>query len=704
MSTPEKVILSFSVKNPEKDSHYQIKVINEELSLGKCGEFETEDKKCIEVQNEIKFEKSIEYYFHFDKRQKIKFKFMKKIRDGPNYKVKEAERKTTLSSLITSPNGIYERELKKENLKNDIFCIKVNKIYEKKNTNKTIFDYLISGIKFLGYLAIDFSKGKNKIPFLNSIDKYKELMIKILDKVSIYVENHSFYVYGYGGKLKNVKNDNPLYQTIFNINMKNNNEVILSEQLIKTFNNCLNNVIPDKVCFSSLIRKMSKEMLISYNIIYYNILFILARELPTNDDKQETIDAFVESSYFPLTIIVICEGKNDFEVMDELYGNKIKGSSSGMDKIRNNIKCINCSKDFNGNSEKMIEWCLREISQQIIEYYNLNKCTPEQIKINSKKNDIEKSINKYKSSIWAYESRISVIPNNEFQKEDEDEMPNFSQINEESKNKKINEINKTNNMNPDVIIKKPQKKPTSFKNNEQKNENNSNNIDTPGKDQYLIPISDSIMPSYKNPFNNNNNNKNNQPNKYNNNQNLEQKYTPEGPVNTQFLKDHKNNNNYINKKDIPNPFIEKGYRITPGNSILPLINENPFQKKHEQEKFIITPKDSINPNANINYNPYQNNDKAETPHGNYIIQNQSIVQENKNIINPYNKNNKNQNNVNKNNNNNNYYNNYYGQNKINNISGQSEYNSTSNSNYSQSIKGSNMARLNNYSIDSSQIK
>ena len=53
MATPEKVILSFSVKNPEKDSHYQIKVINEELSLGKCGEFETEDKKCIEVQNEI---------------------------------------------------------------------------------------------------------------------------------------------------------------------------------------------------------------------------------------------------------------------------------------------------------------------------------------------------------------------------------------------------------------------------------------------------------------------------------------------------------------------------------------------------------------------------------------------------------------------------------------------------------------------------
>ena len=192
MATPEKVILSFSVKNPEKDSHYQIKVINEELSLGKCGEFETEDKKCIEVQNEIKFEKSIEYYFYFDKRQKIKFKFVKKIRDGPNYKVKEAERKTTLSSLITSPNGIYERELKKENLKNDIFCIKVNKIYEKKNINKTIFDYLISGIKFLGYLAIDFSKGKNKIPLSNSIDKYKELMIKILDKVSIYVENHSF--------------------------------------------------------------------------------------------------------------------------------------------------------------------------------------------------------------------------------------------------------------------------------------------------------------------------------------------------------------------------------------------------------------------------------------------------------------------------------------------------------------------------------
>jgi len=74
----------------------------------------------------------------------------------------------------------------------------------------------------------------------------------------------------------------------------------------------------------------------------------------------------------------------------------------------------------------------------------------------------------------------------------------------------------------------------------------------------------------------------------------------------------------------------------------------------------------------------------------YIIPEQSVVQDNQTIINPYcvsNNNNSSQN-----------------QNKMGNDSGVSEIVSTNSSNNNDSINRSNLARMNNYSIDSSQMK
>ena len=58
-----------------------------------------------------------------------------------------------------------------------------------------------------------------------------------------------------------------------------------------------------------------------------------------------------------------------------------------------------------------------------------------------------------------------------------------------------------------------------------------------------------------------------------------------------------NNNNQIN------PYKEKGYKITPGSSVLKVIDHNPFQKQPVQNSYKITPQKSIN--QNIKYNPYQ---------------------------------------------------------------------------------------------------
>ena len=91
--------------------------------------------------------------------------------------------------------------------------------------------------------------------------------------------------------------------------------------------------------------------------------------------------------------------------MNNLYGKKIKKASSGMDKNRNNIIFINYKNDFAENQSTMIEFCLRKINEQIIHFYNLIKCSPQQIKLNKVEN-VGEGFNKYRSSICLYESKI----------------------------------------------------------------------------------------------------------------------------------------------------------------------------------------------------------------------------------------------------------------------------------------------------------
>jgi hypothetical protein len=165
-----------------------------------------------------------------------------------------------------------------------------------------------------------------------------------------------------------------------------------------------------------MVKKITKDIFRFYDEKYYNIFFILARELTDISDKQNTIDAFIESGYLPLTIIIIGEGKNNFESMKELFGKKIVQSSNGMLKNRDNIIFMNFSDDFNENSELLSEWCLREISKQMLSFYDLAKCNPEQIKKNNIGN-IRNSINVYKQSYALYESKIigvSQIENQQF--------------------------------------------------------------------------------------------------------------------------------------------------------------------------------------------------------------------------------------------------------------------------------------------------
>ena len=546
----EKLILDFCVKNCEINQIYQCQVESCDKSLGFSETFETEEIKCnANNKNVIFFQKKLIVNFNFAKIQKLKILFHKKviIDRNMNYKDVQIWREKELSALISPPNSIYERPLFEKIPGKDIFSIRANR-YENENTKiNYISDFLKSGVKFNIFIASDFSDGINKQPREKSIKNYVKIIANLSVKTYNYAKNRSIYLYGYGCELKKKKNDD---DDIFNFNSEGNVPISIVD-INKVYLPKTKEIIPKKkVNLSKLIRKVTKKISDLYEERNYNILFILARELPDVSDKQESIDAYIESTYLPLTIFIIGEGKNEFHKLKDLFGDKIKAASTGMPKNRNNTIYTKFLNEFNEKEERLTQWCFEQISDQVIQFYDLIKCSPQQIWENNME-AIKQSFMKYNEiSICISESKL--FPNNftsriineninkinivnpEMKKEEINEKDNINKININKEKQNINEINiwnnnkmseKTNDNNEKNIINTNNKGDVNkyntpyhiecsvnkdlisdtLINNIFKNENNSEeNIVTtanPDNDKvYRIPTSDSVWPIKENPY------------------------------------------------------------------------------------------------------------------------------------------------------------------------------------------------------------
>ena len=531
MKSKQKIILDFSVKNCTKTDFYQI-IIETNESLGLKDKFETELKRCTKDGQEIKFKKNIILEFKFLQRQNLTIIFLSRhiIDEKFNYHCITLKKETELSSLISSPNSIYERPLKKDEPKKNIYCIKTNKVNNQID-DMHIFDFLKSGIKLNVFLSFDFSYGLNRISRNKSINRYSKFLLNLCQKIFHYVKDNSIYLYAFG-----VKNNND-EEGIFKFSEDEN--PILLKLAFKTYESKLKHIKPQKnIILSKIIRKITDKIYKIFQTRNYNVLFIFLREIPDINDKQKLIDAFIESSYLPLTIIIIGEGENDFEKLNEYFGEHIKEASCGMERNkRNNILIIDFHKNFNENEEKMIQYCFEEISNQLIQFYDLINISPQKIWENEMES-IKESFIKYKDvSVAIYKSYI--YPNND---------------------KSIISI---------------------FQNNSLKDGSNENKDQKPKEN---IKEKNKIK----------NNLKSESDNKINNMEKKEKKYTPGISINLNIDPDNNIDkppkineplsNPYNTEKVTDNPDFKKIKKIIPQQSICENINDNPFGKKKDKQE------------------------------------------------------------------------------------------------------------------------
>ena len=94
------------------------------------------------------------------------------------------------------------------------------------------------------------------------------------------------------------------------------------------------------------------------------------------EDMDDTINALVESSYLPISVIIIGIGNADFSNMDVLDADEEPLYDNDGRKADRDLVQFVPYKDFKNDGQKLAEQVLEEVPRQIVEYYQHQKIAP----------------------------------------------------------------------------------------------------------------------------------------------------------------------------------------------------------------------------------------------------------------------------------------------------------------------------------------
>jgi len=248
--------------------------------------------------------------------------------------------------------------------------------------NYSFIDYLRGGMQINLWVAIDFtgSNGAPNLPnslhYLGSNSNQYETAIRACgDIVAYYDYDQKFPAFGFGGKFYG----NPNVDHCFPLNGNPNDpEINGIDGILQTYRTVLNNTqLWGPTYFHHFINRLNdtvKEDISRENYNNYNILMILTDGII--EDMDDTINALVESSYLPISVIIIGIGNADFSNMDVLDADDEPLFDNNGRKADRDLVQFVPYKDFRNDGQKLAEQVLEEVPRQIVEYYQHKKISP----------------------------------------------------------------------------------------------------------------------------------------------------------------------------------------------------------------------------------------------------------------------------------------------------------------------------------------
>ena len=243
--------------------------------------------------------------------------------------------------------------------------------------NLSFIDYIKKGVTIKLSIGIDYTSS-NKPPndpsslhFLGGENDYEKAIKACGLIIAYYDYNQLFPVYGFGAIIENETIPN----MCFNVNFKNKPEIYTIDNVIYEYHNSFKHLaLAGPTNFAPIMKQVIGNIRKEDNILRYNVLLILTDGII--NDMNETIDALVEASFLPLSVIIIGIGNDHFEEMKTLDGNENPLiNSKGKKRLRDLVQFIPFN-DYKNSPNLLAEEVLKEIPRQIIEYYTINHITP----------------------------------------------------------------------------------------------------------------------------------------------------------------------------------------------------------------------------------------------------------------------------------------------------------------------------------------
>ena len=279
---------------------------------------------------------------------------------------------------------IHPAKLKKSSKYQNSGILEVVKIQAKKNLS--FIDFLQSGTQLNLSVCIDFTSSNLEFSNKNSAhyfddnfqNEYERSIISIGNIIEAYDDDKLFAIFGFGGEpnwTKRVENS-------FAINKNNQSPYIHTIQnVIKTYHSVLPNIkLAGPRLFQNILRTgISISQSTNPGEIYYVFLILTNGEI---FDLSQTISGIIESSYLPISIVIVGVGLSNFENLEPLLVFPLK-DESGRQSARQNVQFIPF-RSVGGNPILLAKNILDKIPSQFLEYMNLIRYEPQNIAENSK--------------------------------------------------------------------------------------------------------------------------------------------------------------------------------------------------------------------------------------------------------------------------------------------------------------------------------
>ena len=192
--------------------------------------------------------------------------------------------------------------------------------------------------------------------------------------LAYYDDNQLFPVFGFGFKFVNQagsnfgKYSNDNYPINCNISDPNIN---LIDNVLKEYRQFITQVtLWGPTNFAPMINDLNREVkdnLQNGLVMHYNILLILTDG--QINDMQDTIDALVEASFLPISVIIVGIGNGNFGNMDILDADDNPLYDRRRRKADRDLVQFVPFNNYKDDPPKLSEQVLEEIPRQVIEYY-----------------------------------------------------------------------------------------------------------------------------------------------------------------------------------------------------------------------------------------------------------------------------------------------------------------------------------------------